>query len=561
MSTFDRAAREACIRRLGRLPAECLDDLLPRELRGMLHLQKGQRLDAAQLATALVDLHGPELLRDAAVRRCLVEEAHDEDLATLYRYGDPPPAQGRSAVVEGVVGRNWHPGKGWARHFVRTLQLPEVLCGVPGPGQPPPFEVIPGYTPLPLLHPYQENLRDKLIKVLNAPTGENRAILSLPTGAGKTRTAVEAIVQEMITGDWTGATFLWIAQSEELCEQALESFRMVWVDYSVRIARYGCSPHLPPLRLTRVWAERRVPEPPENGVAVASIQKLRSLCDRLSPEVAAFFAGIDAVVIDEAHHATAPEYTAVLGLLKQRTLDANKRPLIGLTATPYRTNTDEARRLARRFGERLLIPEEWTDPMEELRRLDILSSIQQVEVRTHHLLMLSAQEENLAHDFKTLPASAVGRVGRDRARNELILKTLLDVPPGKPTLMFACSVQHAQLMGLLLRERGRSAAALTADTPRALRRAWIEAFREGEIQFLCNYGILTTGFDAPKVEVVAVARPTTSELVYEQMIGRGMRGERNGGTKTCTVIDFVDAMALFGGPMSYARYEAIWRQP
>ena len=65
-------------------------------------------------------------------------------------------------------------------------------------------------------------------------------------------------------------------------------------------------------------------------------------------------------------------------------------------------------------------------------------------------------------------------------------------------------------------------------------------FREGEIRALCNYEVLTTGFDAPKVDTVVIARPTSSWIVYQQMVGRGLRGPNFGGTETCDVITLED---------------------
>jgi hypothetical protein len=79
----------------------------------------------------------------------------------------------------------------------------------------------------------------------------------------------------------------------------------------------------------------------------------------------------------------------------------------------------------------------------------------------------------------------------------------------------------------------------------------IEEFRAGRLQFLCNYGVLTTGFDAPKIRAVIIARPTTSVVLYEQMIGRGMRGPLNGGTEECQVIDLQDNIARFQGQMAF----------
>jgi superfamily II DNA or RNA helicase len=175
-------------------------------------------------------------------------------------------------------------------------------------------------------------------------------------------------------------------------------------------------------------------------------------------------------------------------------------------------------------------------------------------------------EKELKHvqTFHDLPDSTLLRIGNNRDRNLLILQKLLELPNDPKnwgTLFFGCSVDHACAIALLLRRTGRSASVVTGETPRSLRRRRIDKFRQGELQFLCNYGVLTTGFDAPKVRVVAIARPTASVLLYEQMVGRGMRGPKNGGKEECLVIDMVDVIPRFGEGMSYQRYAAFWEHP
>ena len=86
----------------------------------------------------------------------------------------------------------------------------------------------------------------------------------------------------------------------------------------------------------------------------------------------------------------------------------------------------------------------------------------------------------------------------------------------------------------------------------------IDEFRAGNLTMLCNYGVLTTGFDAPKIENVVIARPTTSAVLYEQMIGRGTRGPLNGGTPHCLIIDVKDNIENFGEQMAYTRYLEYW---
>jgi len=104
----------------------------------------------------------------------------------------------------------------------------------------------------------------------------------------------------------------------------------------------------------------------------------------------------------------------------------------------------------------------------------------------------------------------------------------------------------------------RKAAAVSSKSPMTLRRSLIQKFKDGEIEFLCNYGVLTTGFDAPKTECIALCRPTTSEVLYEQIIGRGLRGKKFGGTQKCTIIDFADNILRLGRPLAYERFSDYW---
>ena len=85
----------------------------------------------------------------------------------------------------------------------------------------------------------------------------------------------------------------------------------------------------------------------------------------------------------------------------------------------------------------------------------------------------------------------------------------------------------------------------------------IERFRDGGLRFLCNVGVLTTGFDAPRADVVCMTRPTASAVLYEQMVGRGLRGPRNGGTARCLVLDVQDD-GMPEGILSYGRVLDLW---
>ena len=92
-------------------------------------------------------------------------------------------------------------------------------------------------------------------------------------------------------------------------------------------------------------------------------------------------------------------------------------------------------------------------------------------------------------------------------------------------------------MSRFLEDDGISSATITGETRYGARKSYIRMFRENEIQVLCNYEVLTTGFDAPKVNTIIIARPTYSRIIYQQMIGRGLRGPKFNGTEECDIIN------------------------
>ena len=101
---------------------------------------------------------------------------------------------------------------------------------------------------------------------------------------------------------------------------------------------------------------------------------------------------------------------------------------------------------------------------------------------------------------------------------------------------------------------------VTGHTPRAERADAIFRFRnDPELRFICNVGVLALGFDAPRASAVCVTRPTISALRYEQMVGRGLRGPKNGGTALCRVLDVQDD-GLPEDIQSYARVLELWQK-
>ena len=209
-----------------------------------------------------------------------------------------------------------------------------------------------------------------------------------------------------------------------------------------------------------------------------------------------------------------------------------------------RSQDDETKRLAKRFGSLLIRPTNLpSDPMESLETLrtrGVLSRVQHLVLPAGEQIEFSSKEEEYLEQWDELDSELLAKLGKIKDRNKRILECLLGLDERWPTLFFACSVEHAQAMSILLRRKGRTAATVSGVTRDSTRRHLIELFKAGKLSVLCNFGVLTTGFDAPKVRAVVVARPTKSRLLYEQMIGRGMRGDAFGGTPECLVIDVAD---------------------
>ncbi len=127
-----------------------------------------------------------------------------------------------------------------------------------------------------------------------------------------------------------------------------------------------------------------------------------------------------------------------------------------------------------------------------------------------------------------------------------------------PTLIFATSVEHAQTVAALLNTKGVMARAVSGGTDRAVRRRVVDDFRAGEVQVLVNYGVFREGFDAPKTRAILVARPVYSPNLYFQMIGRGLRGPKNGGSERCLVINVQDNIDNFNRQLAFADLDWLW---
>jgi superfamily II DNA or RNA helicase len=482
----------------------------------------GRRLDGIQLAELAHAVFGVEVLR-----------AFRED---LEKAGFPVPQQ-------------WA-GSHAARQFVQDLRIPPEYAGFSQARRDPTWDV-DGPPKLKPLHPFQRTVAEN-IRSLFKQGGVQRGLLSLPTGAGKTRVAVEALVGLIAEGKIEGLV-LWVAQSDELCEQAVQAWGEVWRSVGPQKT----------LRISRLWAQNEA-DMYQEGVqlVVATIQKLTNLFEDESYD---WLKLTECVVIDEAHYATEASYS---DLLRWQELETTARagaklddrcPLIGLTATPFRGGEVETERLAGRSGRfRLDGGVLGDDPYAALQDLGVLSQVDH-ELLGGSNVKLTPKELGDLSRMGVLPPSAGEKLGRDENRNATLLESIKSRPADWPILMFCVSVDHARTMAALLTRAGISARPISGETDPGARKHYIKEFREKKIRVLTNYGVLSTGFDAPKVRAVYIARPVFSPVIYQQMIGRGLRGVENGGTERCLIVNVGDTFAQFGVELAFRKFEHLWR--
>jgi superfamily II DNA or RNA helicase len=269
--------------------------------------------------------------------------------------------------------------------------------------------------------------------------------------------------------------------------------------------------------------------------------------------------------MDEAHSAVAPTYQHLLNLLTATR--GMKTAILGLSATPGRSGIDpeESRRLADFFAWNkvtLQVPG-YTSPVDYLQEQGFLSKAEYIPLRppADAGVEVSAVEEQQIREGLDIPESVVKRLETNDRRNLVILtRVMQEADRGGKILLYACSVEHANVLANLLVVKGYKAASVSCRTPPDRRRKVIADYRDtNSIQILTNYDVLTMGFDAPRTNVAVITRPTRSVVLYSQMVGRAVRGPKAGGNQTCRIITVIDQIPGYRSiAEGFGYWEAIW---
>lgn len=379
-----------------------------------------------------------------------------------------------------------------------------------------------------------------------------RVLLHMPTGAGKTRTTMNIITEHLRLNEPT--LVIWLAHTEELCEQSASEFETAWSflgNRSLQVWRFWGSHELNPTEIT-------------DGILVAGLSKTYSATKERIQFIVELGRRASLVIIDEAHSAIAPTYKTVLGSLH---VQGQKTALLGLTATPGRTWSDivadEA--LADFFGRQkvTLKIEGFANPVDYLVSEQYLAKVSYRSLFYKSGLQLSEADKQQVRQHLDIPDKVLKFLADDEMRNlAIITATEQLLKKHRRILLFATTVEHSNLIASILRIRGIKAHSITGNTSKRLRAQIIEDFKSNDpIQYvLCNFGVLTTGFDAPQTSAALIARPTKSLVLYSQMIGRAIRGLKAGGNAEAEIITVVDNQLPGFGSVAEAfnNWEDIW---
>ena len=440
----------------------------------------------------------------------------------------------------------------FATRFVEYFDLPSHFLPAPVADMSDSLDLLPATKDAPIeisspfmqLIDYQFGVYSEAMDALDQPRA--RMVIQMPTGSGKTRTAMEIVSKILNSED--NLTVIWLAHTRELCEQGLQCFIHVWPHHARK-----------KVRVHRCWGTHPLPAPIANSsnVIFAGFDKLNSALKKNPGSLDSIRSDCRLVVVDEAHKTEAPTYKNAI-----RNLLAEETAVIGLTATPGRTYLDETEALAKFYFNRLI---ELPDPegggvIEMLRNRGVLSKAEYRAIMTEINIPLSTADKRYIEEKFKIPPRIIKMLAHEDQRNLEILQRLkAEITAGRSVLLFGCSVEHSRFLNSCLLYMGFNTGHVDGSTNLARRAMLIDGFKNGGMDVLCNFGVLTTGFDAPKTDTVMITRPTVSPVLYSQMIGRGLRGPLIGGTEFCRIIDVRDNIGEFGDADSvYRIFEEYW---
>ncbi len=499
-----------------------------------------------QLCEILKLKYGNEILAEKPIRLALLDSLKDDEArAFCQTLGLPSGSLAQSCANLQRHFSGWSENK--SEQFTSLLNLSSDLNYHRIVDTRPPKEIVAarfGETVAlkGILHPYQKRVKDEI--VTHTATPGIRFLVQMPTGSGKTYTALEASV-DMFRLPRHNRFAVWLVDSNELAEQAFEAFKDLW--------RLKGDKALSLFRLFKDFSSDYRSE--NGGIVFTSFDKLHSVLK--NPTHAAhqstwhLLKNTQLLIVDEAHTSVAPTHEECIRAF----INTDACTVMGLTATPGRRIAIETIDLTRLYSTTLisitddnLKPAD--DPIKYLQDREYLAKLR-IDV-----LETSAQAGGTPNEVCTTLA-------QNPERNKKIIEQItLATEARQPTLVFACTLDHVFALKILCAASGVDCRVITGATPQASRISILDAFRREEYFILINLDLLSTGIDLPNVQKIMITRPVGSPIVYSQILGRALRGPLNGGRKRNTVLTLKDNLANYPSEnLVYSYFSEDWNTP
>jgi DNA repair protein RadD len=357
-----------------------------------------------------------------------------------------------------------------------------------------------------VLRDYQQRTIEQLYAWFEAGN-EGNPCLVLPTGSGKSH-IIAALCKDALQS-WPETRILMLTHVRELISQNAEKMRQHWPNCPLGIYSAGLG-------------RKDLGEP----ITFAGIQSVRSKASQIGH--------VDLVIIDEAHlvsHKDEGGYRTLLSDIYRT--NPNVR-VIGLTASPYRLGHGY-------ITDKPAIFDALIEPVsiEELIYKGYLSTLRS-KLTTTKLEVDGVHKRGGEYIESELQAKV-----DTKDKNAKVVREIINLSTERKSwLIFCAGVQHAQHIKDALIEQGIVAECVTGETPSNERDRMLTEFKAGTIRALTNANVLTTGFDAPSIDLIAMLRPTMSPGLYVQMAGRGLRIAE--GKTDCLVLDFAGVVEQHG---------------
>ena len=355
------------------------------------------------------------------------------------------------------------------------------------------------------LRDYQDRTVDEAFAWLGSNQGH--PCIELPTGSGKTLTLSEICKRAIQSFPHTRVLVL--SHVKELLEQAERTMVAHWPGAPCGVYSAG---------LNRRQFGRQI--------TIAGIQSLRNKFHLLGK--------INLVIVDEAHMISHKDQGLYRELFDYLLNENPSMRVIGLTATPYR------------LGHGLI-----TDDPAIFTEILRPTSIEELILKGY-LAPLRSKFTSASYDMTGvhkrggdyIESEVAAAVDTEDQNTDVCREIVERAGDRRAWLVFCASVSHAEHMRDIFMGLGVLTAIITGETPKAERDRTLKAYKAGEIKCITNVGVLTTGFDYPGIDLVALCRPTLSPGLYAQMVGRGLRLKPH--TDHCMVLDFAGLVSTHG---------------